>query len=151
MTGIEIHEVKMSDQPFLIEMMVLSLQSLPTLAHKSGMELEGIARLEAGSWPGDRARAFVVWKDEQRAGALWLHQGGEIGASHYTLGLAVAAQFQRQGVGSHLMQYALDFCREYGGQSLNLKVHPSNEVALRLYRRFGFEAAMLDMKRKLVE
>jgi ribosomal protein S18 acetylase RimI-like enzyme len=149
MALIEIAEMRSGDEPFVLEMVVLTLRSLPSLAHLSTFELEGLARLEMGQWQAGRSQTFVAWKATQRVGALWIRASGEPGAWNHSLALAVAPRFQGQGVGTRLLQHALDWSRRHAGYTLSLKVHPSNEAALRLYRRFGFEAELLEMKRRL--
>lgn len=151
MPVVQVNEASRSDWPFLIEMMVLTMRTLPAFASKSEIELESLAQLEASQWQPERDHAFVAWVDEQRAGAIWLHAGGEPQARQFTLGLAVAPRFRRQGLGARLLQHALEFCRANQGYVLNLKVHPSNEAAMRLYRRFGFEVTIVEMKLKLAD
>ena len=56
------------------------------------------------------------------------------------IGLMVARKAQRQGVGSALMAAVCDYAdRWLGLLRLELTVFADNEVAQRLYRRFGFE------------
>ncbi len=149
MSHLEIEQIGPDDELFLLEMLILSLRSLPNLARKSQLELEGIARLEIGSWVANRDYAFVAHQNFQRAGAIWLKGYGESTARHYELGLAVAPTFQKQGVGTGLMEYALQFCTNHAGSSLGLKVYPGNLPALRLYHHFGFEEITLEMRKKL--
>ena len=149
MALIQVSEMRPGDEFFVGEMLALAMRSLPNLAQKPVPELAGMARLEMSRWQPERDRAFVAWQAGQRLGAIWLHTSGEPGAWHYTLGLAVVPRFQRQGVGARLLQHALDWSRQHQGRSLSLKVHPSNEAARRLYRRFGFEEEMIEMRHKL--
>lgn len=149
MALIQVSEMRPGDEVFVGEMLALAMRSLPSLAQKHTPELIGMARLEMSRWQPERDRAFVAWKTGQRLGAIWLHASGEPGAWHYTLGLAVAPLFRRQGVGACLLQHALDWSRQHQGHTLSLKVHPSNEAARRLYQRFGFEEEMIEMRHKL--
>jgi [ribosomal protein S18]-alanine N-acetyltransferase len=57
----------------------------------------------------------------------------------HVLNLSVAAPFQRQGYGWKMLEWIAQRSRDYGARSLLLEVRPSNEPALRLYRRYGFE------------
>ena len=56
----------------------------------------------------------------------------------HILNLAVAPDYQRQGYGRQLMEFALDFGRERGATSAFLEVRASNTIALQLYTKSGF-------------
>jgi RimJ/RimL family protein N-acetyltransferase len=51
----------------------------------------------------------------------------------------VALDARRQGVGTALLQAAVDWAREAGVSKLELHVFPWNEAAIALYEAFGFE------------
>jgi L-phenylalanine/L-methionine N-acetyltransferase len=56
------------------------------------------------------------------------------------LGIAVRDDWRRQGVGTKLMEAALDLADNWLGLTrLDLRVFADNEAALGLYRKFGFE------------
>jgi RimJ/RimL family protein N-acetyltransferase len=55
------------------------------------------------------------------------------------LGLMVAADARRQGVGRALLEAAVEWARESGVRKLELHVFPWNEAAIALYETFGFE------------
>ena len=55
------------------------------------------------------------------------------------LGLMVAKDARRQGVGLALMEAAVEWARASGVRKLELHVFPWNEPAVHLYERFGFE------------
>lgn len=55
------------------------------------------------------------------------------------LGLMVAKDTRRIGVGRALLDAAVDWARGSGVRKLELHVFPWNEPAIRLYERFGFE------------
>jgi [ribosomal protein S18]-alanine N-acetyltransferase len=57
----------------------------------------------------------------------------------HLLNLSVARAYQRQGYGWKTLEWVAQCTRDYGARSLLLEVRPSNEVALRLYHRYGFE------------
>ena len=56
-----------------------------------------------------------------------------------SLGMAVAREWRRRGVGTALMAEAILWAKEMGVEKLALSVYPHNEPALALYRRFGFQ------------
>jgi ribosomal-protein-alanine N-acetyltransferase len=54
------------------------------------------------------------------------------------LNVAVAPEFQGQGIGTALMRTALEEGRQAGCHEAWLEVRPSNDAALRVYARLGF-------------
>ena len=54
------------------------------------------------------------------------------------LGLMVAATHRRRGVGTALLEAAVDWARQAGVRKLELHVFPWNKGAIALYDRFGF-------------
>ena len=56
------------------------------------------------------------------------------------LGICVARERQRQGLGSEMMRRLLDWSDNWAGYlRIELSVYTDNERAIALYRRFGFE------------
>lgn len=53
--------------------------------------------------------------------------------------VAVASQFRKKGCGKHLVMAAKEAAKEAGATSIFLEVRFSNEPALSLYKRQGFE------------
>ena len=54
------------------------------------------------------------------------------------LGLMVAADYRRRGIGKALLEQAVEWARAARVSKLELHVFPYNEPALALYRAFGF-------------
>ena len=54
------------------------------------------------------------------------------------LGMLVDADWRGRGVGSALVQAAIDWSRRHGLHKLCLEVFPANTAAIGLYRKFGF-------------
>lgn len=65
-----------------------------------------------------------------------------VGEAHL-LNVSVAAQIQRQGLGSSLLREVMRCAREHGARHLFLEVRPSNLAARGLYERFGFRQIAL--------
>jgi RimJ/RimL family protein N-acetyltransferase len=55
-----------------------------------------------------------------------------------SLGMAVARDWRRRGVGSALVDAAVAAARERGAHKVSLQVWPHNTAAIALYRRAGF-------------
>lgn len=70
------------------------------------------------------------------------HRGG--------LGMALVPDFRGQGVGSQLLQKVMDHAKIFGLEKVELQVYSSNNSAIALYKKFGFEQEGLIKKyRKL--
>jgi len=55
-----------------------------------------------------------------------------------TLGIAVAAEARRKGIGSALLADAVGWARSVGVEKIVLSVYAHNTAAIALYRKFGF-------------
>jgi ribosomal protein S18 acetylase RimI-like enzyme len=55
-----------------------------------------------------------------------------------SLAIAVAAEERGRGIGRRLLQAGVDWAKDAGVQKVFLSVYPHNEVAISLYRSFGF-------------
>ncbi|MCQ2511985.1 MAG: ribosomal protein S18-alanine N-acetyltransferase [Lachnospiraceae bacterium] len=53
--------------------------------------------------------------------------------------IAVEADYREMGIASELLDIAYDMSQERGVTSINLEVRESNEAAIRLYEKEGFE------------
>lgn len=56
----------------------------------------------------------------------------------HVLNLAVHPSYRQKGIGSRLITTSLDYWKRAGVENAYLEVRESNEVARRLYERFGF-------------
>lgn len=87
----------------------------------------------AASWTLDGT--FVAVSGPEIVGSLHVelsrHGFGEIG-------MAVAREWRRRGVGSALLAAAIPWARERGLHKLSLGVFAHNAGAIALYRKFGF-------------
>lgn len=55
-----------------------------------------------------------------------------------TLGVGVARPYRYRGLGRRLVGRCLNMAREYGMEKVELEVFADNEIAIALYRSFGF-------------
>jgi putative acetyltransferase len=87
------------------------------------------------------AAVFVaVRSDGAIIGRLSLARDTHPASAHVAdLGLMVAKDARRHGVGMALLQTAVDWARASGVRKLELHVFPFNEPAIKLYERFGYE------------
>jgi L-phenylalanine/L-methionine N-acetyltransferase len=131
-------------------------EQLTRLADAVSAEPQGWLISIAGEWrsAGDERRflkalrryahaaVFVAERDDGTlVGRLSVGRDPHPASAHVAdIGLMVALDARRQGVGTALLQSALDWAREEAGvRKLELHVFPWNEAAIALYERFGFE------------
>jgi ribosomal-protein-alanine N-acetyltransferase len=92
-----------------------------------------------GNFRDSLAAGYNCWiylRDSELIGyAVLMHASDEA----HLLNLSIAANCQRQGYGSLLLQGVCELARRDGARLLFLEVRPSNAAALRLYERHGFE------------
>jgi RimJ/RimL family protein N-acetyltransferase len=85
------------------------------------------------------AAVFVAETPEAIVGRLSIARDSHPASWHVAdLGLMVAAGFRRRGVGTALLEQAVDWARSVGVTKLELHVFPHNEAAIALYEQYGF-------------
>jgi RimJ/RimL family protein N-acetyltransferase len=130
-------------------------EQLTRLADAVSAEPEGWLISVASEWrsAGDERRflkavrryphaaVFVAEQDDGTlVGRLSVGRDPHPASSHVAdVGLMVAVSARRQGVGTSLLESAVDWAREGGVRKLELHVFPWNEAAIALYEAFGFE------------
>jgi RimJ/RimL family protein N-acetyltransferase len=130
-------------------------EPLTRLAEAVSAEPEGWLISTDGEWRsvGDERRylkalrryphaaVFVAERDDGALiGRLSVARDQHPASAHVAdLGLMVAHGARGQGVGTALLQTAVEWAHEAGVRKLELHVFPWNEPALRMYEKFGFE------------
>ena len=130
-------------------------EQLTRLADAVSAEPQGWLISVAGEWrsAGDERRflkalrryphaaVFVAERDDGAlVGRLSVGRDPHPASTHVAdVGLMVAFDARRQGVGRALMHAAVEWAREAGVRKLELHVFPWNEAAISLYETFGFE------------
>jgi ribosomal protein S18 acetylase RimI-like enzyme len=90
------------------------------------------------SWSSDRADLVAVTGDRVIGHLTAAREPGPTTSHVASVGLAVASDWRGRGVGSALMEDAIEWGRQMGVEKLALSVFPHNEAAIEMYRRFGF-------------
>jgi RimJ/RimL family protein N-acetyltransferase len=87
----------------------------------------------------DTGAEIVAVTGDRVVGHLSIRREESPTTSHVaTLGIAVAAEHRRQGIGSALIAECLRWARGVGVLKVMLSVFPHNTQAIGLYRKFGF-------------
>jgi GNAT superfamily N-acetyltransferase len=87
---------------------------------------------------------------EYHSGFVWVEEGQVVGSLHITRprlyarqwlisNVAVRSSYRRQGIARTLMEAALDWAQEQGGEAVFLRVRRDNAAAWSLYESLGFE------------
>ena len=103
-----------------------------------------------GEAPVDRPRRKAAWLDAidpETPGASFVAEaGGEIvgqlgvtGSGRIDIGMWVRKDWRGRGVGTKLVQAAIDYARRHDAFKISLEVWPHNAAAIALYEKFGFE------------
>lgn len=81
---------------------------------------------------------YSCWVMEQdNAIAGYAVMSAAAGEAHI-LNIAIAPQWQGQGLGRRFMQFLLETAHQHGADTAFLEVRPSNRAALHLYETIGF-------------
>jgi RimJ/RimL family protein N-acetyltransferase len=86
---------------------------------------------------------FVAIAADEVVGMLHIERSG---FGYGEIGMMVAREWRGRGVGSALVAAAIEWGRADGLHKLTLSVFPHNEMAIGLYRKFGFVAEGLREK-----
>jgi [ribosomal protein S18]-alanine N-acetyltransferase len=112
-------------------------------------DLDEVAAAEKEIYPFPWTRGNFL--DAMHAGySTWVLRDGSRQVAAYSvmmmaldeahlLNISVARHGQRTGLGWRTLDWMADVARGHGGRSMLLEVRPTNEAALRLYQRYGFE------------
>ena len=91
----------------------------------------------ASSFLSDKFKGFLIETDDgEIVGTVALNFGLD---EADLVNVLVAARIRKTGLGSMLMQTALDECEKIELKRLFLEVRESNIPAIKLYEKFGFE------------
>jgi ribosomal-protein-alanine N-acetyltransferase len=111
-------------------------------------EIDAVANLfaqaaEAAHWSARdlaqlEASGVLVWVDVEESHMAGAVASREAGGEAEILNLVVSAGWRRRGIGSRLMEAALEGAKASGAVRVFLEVRESNEGAQAFYSRLGF-------------
>lgn len=68
----------------------------------------------------------------------------------YVYDVFVEEEFRGKGVGKLLLEKAEDYCRKSGYSRIALSVSATNNTAINLYRRTGYQPERIDMAKEIL-
>ena len=112
---------------------------LPAILRLEAEGFEADERWSERSWAGEllgQGRTVLLARGAQPAGVVALSTVGELADLHRVV---VAPAYRRQGLGLRLVRAGLLAVRHAGARAVMLEVEWTNEAAIALYGRLGFE------------
>lgn len=97
---------------------------------------------QAGAWLIAHQQGLDVYAmlvEDDLGVAYGMLRGWDEGYATPSLGLAVRAERQHQGIGRRMMMELHRVARDRGAGSVRLRVHPDNVRARRLYELLGYQ------------
>jgi L-phenylalanine/L-methionine N-acetyltransferase len=86
----------------------------------------------------DRAR-YLALEGDRVIGDIGVEREEHPVTRHVaTIGMMVAPEWRGRGIGTALLESAIDWCRRSGVEKIELSVYPDNDAARALYAKFGF-------------
>lgn len=87
------------------------------------------------------ATMLLAIVDESIVGIGTIHSDQKIKSKHSgELGIVVSKKFQGQGIGTEIIKRLIDWCKSNGiTKRIQLDTRTDNELAVKLYKKFGFE------------
>jgi RimJ/RimL family protein N-acetyltransferase len=91
--------------------------------------------------------------DERTIGVAHLVRGKFEKNKHVGfLGISIVNEFRGMGIGTAMMKYIMEWARRQKGlEKISLTVFSTNEVAINLYRTFGFQIEGMSKKQYKIE
>jgi ribosomal-protein-alanine N-acetyltransferase len=100
--------------------------------YRAELNRAGSYTFQAECIPGQLFAGFIVMR-------LITKKDGHYPATFEILNIAVKESYRKSGVGTLLIQSALDLARQNSPATIQLEVRSSNETALKFYKRHGFK------------
>jgi RimJ/RimL family protein N-acetyltransferase len=131
MASFEVRPARRNDARAMAELMAAVAEERDGIATEPPVDVEARTRQFADAIDG----TLVAVDGDEIVGSLHVH-ASRFGVGE--IGMAVARPWRGRGVGSALLEAAIERARGDGLHKLSLDVFPHNEAAIALYRKFGF-------------
>ena len=124
-----------SDIEFVKELFIKTMNSVVSIAWNG--------RFRWKSWFDDAEEAihddkhmfFIVCVAEERVGFLWMNEENN---TLWITAIILEEHWQRQGIGTQIIQKLLELYKDSGKKALELGVQQNNQAALNFYEKMGF-------------
>jgi ribosomal protein S18 acetylase RimI-like enzyme len=113
----------------------LALVYAAVAEERDGIGAEPPVDVEARAASWTLEGTFVATAVGEVIGSIHVHTSGH---GYGEIGMAIAREWRGRGVGSALMDAAIEWARERGLHKLALDVFPHNAAGIALYRKYGF-------------
>lgn len=150
MTFYCIRALEQDDIPFLWDMLyeISSLRCVregKTLPSRDVLQTPDLARY-VQDWGLISDRSFIAINAQRQIGAAWYrlfaadNRGyGYVDDRTPEIAIAILPQYRNKGVGKSLLIHLLEQAKADGYQQISLSCDPTNDNALHLYQKLGFE------------
>ncbi|GAB2546434.1 GNAT family N-acetyltransferase [Gracilibacillus alcaliphilus] len=135
---IEFRRLQTGDEQSLSELVELYNQAFET---SDQVNTKGVSNLLANP----HFICLVAFDCQQVIGGLTayeLEMYNQSSPSVYVYDLAVAASYQRQGIGTRLFQEMIDYCKRYQITDLFVQADAEDQHAIQFYHKIGGEESM---------
>ena len=137
--GIRLQSPDENDAEAIISLMKQVMDETPYLACSSeefDMTVEDERRFLRARADDPRDTFIAAWSDGAPIGTVSVRA---VGAKSRERHRAMLGAYWGRGVGSRMLETALDMARSAGFLQLELEVDAENQRAIRMYQRFGFQ------------
>lgn len=93
----------------------------------------------------DKDLFIGIFVNKKIAGFFML-RGFDEGYEIPSYGVWISSQYTNKGLAKLTLQYSLSFCQITGVKRIMLKFHPDNMIAMKMYKKFGFNESGIDKK-----
>ncbi|MBD2089427.1 GNAT family N-acetyltransferase [Microcoleus sp. FACHB-1515] len=155
--GYELRRGSGLDRALLVQFMQRTYEELfpgQPIAERSRNGVAHLAQTVDSYLSADTPLWWVAAPDRTTAAGLWIGNAIDqvTGDRHaHIFLLYVTPAHRRRGIGKALMQYAENWARQRGDRQIGLQVFQTNQPALHLYTKLGYEVQSLWMVKSLDE
>ncbi|HEX2262218.1 MAG TPA: N-acetyltransferase [Pseudonocardiaceae bacterium] len=134
LAGILVRPARSADVPGIITLFTAVAEERDSIGTEPGFDVAQRQSSILTSIEQGANCVLVAVREDLVVGSLSVQVQHNVGS----LGMMVARQHRRQGIGGRLLDESLRWAREHGLQKVDLQVWPHNTAAIALYRSRGF-------------